>query len=312
MTESSLYPKINDDYIPNHEEKDFLKIALNHQAIRFDLFSDFGSALEGNKSNNIANIIHESKLPRRKVVILFCMLEEISTNSDQAVVNFLATSAIYLSSFQSGFAEGDLPAMPDSLTRKRHPLAFWRRPKKADLLNFAENVAKSEEMLTALTQRSSEEARLLYQAVEAAKKDNPHLNPWWTRSQTQAHVPVAEVPLTGSTPDIFDAEPFWSERHGRFSLLAFRAIAPLAVRNGGRAVITYPLVMAAFEPEAGRPAFLVTVETGSMANGSFLCGFDGTGRHLNYGQWDDEAGEKAFLERAMSVTTGVLDRLIAA
>jgi hypothetical protein len=117
-----------------------------------------------------------------------------------------------------------------------------------------------------------------------------------------------EIPMDGSTPDIFDSEPFWQETHRDFALFAFRDVMPLAVRNGGHAVITYPLVMAAIERPTNRLVFFVTVENGSMASGHFLCGFNGDGRHLNYGGWDANAVEGDFVERAQFLTTQYLDR----
>ena len=118
---------------------------------------------------------------------------------------------------------------------------------------------------------------------------------------------MTAIPLTGSTPDIFNAEPFFLTRSGPYLVLAFRDIEPLAARNGRRAILTYPLVMAVLERNEGGMVFAVTVEVGQMLGTCCLCAFDEGGRHLNMGNWDLALGEDAFVRRALETVRARFD-----
>jgi len=117
--------------------------------------------------------------------------------------------------------------------------------------------------------------------------------------ETGCLLPAMEI--TPSTPDIFEAEPFHREQLGRHLAVAFRDIQPMAVRGGGQAIISYPLVVAIFDPQAKSLVFMVTVEIGTMFGTCCLCGFAPDGLHLNFGNLDPNAGEEEFLDQALSI-----------
>lgn len=108
-------------------------------------------------------------------------------------------------------------------------------------------------------------------------------------------------PVTGATPDISDAEPFDQRQIGEYLALAFRDISPVGKRVSGRAAIEYPFVLALARSSDHASVVFVTVEAGMMFDTYMLCTFEADGRHLNYGSWPKDAGEQAFLARALEI-----------
>lgn len=111
---------------------------------------------------------------------------------------------------------------------------------------------------------------------------------------------LPRVAESGSMPDVEDEEPFFEAEVGAYDVAAYRDILPLVVREGGKPVVRYPLVMAATDC-FDDPVFFVTVELGEMFGTCNLCAFDGEGRHSNFGQWNLKEGDEAFLERALVI-----------
>lgn len=173
MTEESGQRNVDSDYLLTHDEEDFLEEALNSQDVRFQIFSDTGNVFEKVKTKNIIGAIPESKLPHRKIVILICILKEISTNSNINVINMLEKMAVHLASFQSNFEECDLPALPD-WSKKRNPLAFWKWRKKIDLQDLAQKITMSKELSKSISSRISDDSHRIYSMTQSAKKNNPY------------------------------------------------------------------------------------------------------------------------------------------
>lgn len=119
---------------------------------------------------------------------------------------------------------------------------------------------------------------------------------------------MKKVPLSGSLPDIFSAEPYKQEVCGNYLLKAFHDIGPMAASNGGAVIIAYPFVLAAIELATQDAVYFVTAETGLMFNTYFLCAFDGTGRHINFGPLDSKSGDVEFWQKALPIIVGALER----
>jgi hypothetical protein len=119
---------------------------------------------------------------------------------------------------------------------------------------------------------------------------------------------MQKVPFSASTPDVVGHRSFYMERIGEYAALAFRDVLPLAARDGGAAIITYPFVLAVCEARDGSVVLFVTVEKGEMFGTSALCGFDGDGTHHYFGSWNMDQPDEAFVERAVEIARAQLRR----
>lgn len=122
--------------------------------------------------------------------------------------------------------------------------------------------------------------------------------------------PYEYVPFGPSTPDVFEADPICRFEIGKFVGFGFRNIEPLAARGGGQSMFKYPLVLAVFDPEAPKghhgTVFFFAVELGNLLGTSCLGGYDGSGKHLNYGTCDPNIEHEEFFEIALLKSKNIL------
>lgn len=301
------------DYVDcgiTNEETGLLMSAIEDADVRLGIISAFGKVIEVLVPYNLAGVLHESNLPYRKIVIEPCLIKEISTNSDAKIVNELSTAAIQLAAFQAGFNEADVPVPPFSLTENQAPLKFWHLRRRKAIKEFAAEVSRNGDLIRALSDKRSAEARRIHERVQEARRANPNFERQQAQDKQRAQHSLTAVPLTGSVPDIFSAEPVWMDAYSKeLVLVAFRDIKPLAASQGARATIEYPFVMAVIDMKIMKPVYLLTAELGVMSNTSCLCAFDGGGMHLNFGSWDMNSNEMEFIDKAKSMIFAMLDRI---
>ena len=194
--------------------------------------------------------------------------------------------------------------------------------------SFADEVSKNIQLM----RKQSEDTRNILRLYSEAIAANPHLiqpkKGFWHRLTSQSarnqeeHEPVLLglegreiqplplVPQSGAMPDVEDMEPFFESQIGLYDVAAYRDVLPLAVREGGRAIVKYPLVLAATDCYDD-PVMFVTVELGDMFRTCNLCSFDGEKKHSNFGQWNLEEGSDAFVQRALAIAAPYLKPLRA-
>jgi hypothetical protein len=269
----------------------------------------------------ISGLNDASRLPYPKDDLMQAFANQIANcPSEQVAEDFLSCMA-KLSWFQEGVVgENVRPPVLDNTSAEKLS--------KGEFRAFASKVNEH----TLLMRKQSEDTHTILRLYTEATAANPHLSApkkgLWHRLTSTSPSPQGEpqpvllglagrelevLPLvaeTSATPDIEDVEPFFEAEVGVYDVAAYRDILPLAVREGGKAIIKYPLVLAATDCY-GDPVFFVTVELGEMFHTCSLCTFDGEGRHSNFGHWNLEEGSEAFLQRALTIATPHLKALRA-
>ncbi len=262
-----------------------------------------------------------SRLPHAKEDLIQAFGNQIANCPSEQVAEDFLSSMAKLSWFQEGVL-GENVAPPVLNDGSAGAVS------EADLLAYASTV--NEHIL--LMRKQSEDTRTILRVYAEATAANPNLlvpkKSLWHWLFSKKASPQGEqqpvllglegrelrvlplVPETRATPDVEDMEPFFEAEVGVYDVAAYRDILPLAARDGGDAVVKYPLVLAATDCYDD-PVLFVTVELGQMFNTSNLCTFDGEGRHSNFGHWNLEEGGEAFLQRALAIATPHLKALPA-
>lgn len=111
-----------------------------------------------------------------------------------------------------------------------------------------------------------------------------------------------------SAPDIEGAEKFFTDQISNHTVLGFRGCSVMAKRQGGKAVLEYPLVMALLDETGSEVSMFVAAEKGVMFDTCMLGVFTNDGIHMNMGHWDLNAGEEVFLDKARTVFIEYLSR----
>lgn len=272
--------------------------------------------------NPVSGLNDASRLPYAKEDLIDAFANQIANCPSEHVAEDFLSCMAKLSWFQEGVVGENVPVpvLDESAAEKLN---------EAEFLAYARTV--NEHLL--LMRKQSEDTRTILRLYAEATAANPHLSPppkkgrWHWLTSKSAH-PRGEpqpvllglegrklevlplVPETGATPDVEDSEPFFEAEVGVYDVAAYRDILPLAVREGGRAIVKYPLVLAATDCYDD-PVFFVTVELGEMFHTCNLCTFDGEGRHSNFGHWNLEEGSEVFLQRALKIATPHLKALRA-
>lgn len=268
-----------------------------------------------------------SRLPHKKDELIQAFLNQIANMPDRRTVTGLCEAVVRLAFFQH--------------RAESHPFCAQGFDTEAAVNLPNSEFAKLAGSYQKLVEVQSADLKEIRTWIEKAVGANPHLLPWyvklWHRFRRQGaysgwdddfieirYVPsnsiekkqhakpprppeatrnfdLAELQQTGATPDIADAEPFDMRSIGEYLALAFRNISPVGKRVSGRAVVEYPFVMALARSSDRASVFFVTVEAGMMFDTHMLCSFDANGLHSNFGSWPKDAGEEAFLARAVEI-----------
>lgn len=259
----------------------------------------------------IRGLNDSSRLPYPKDDLIEAFANQIANCPDKQVAEDFLSCMAKLAWFQEGVREDHMAAQALDATSAE-------KLSESEFLAYASTVHE----MTLLMRKQSEDTQNILRLYAEAIAANPRLcsprNGRWDwlpfrkrGSQDEAEAVLLglenrklevlpRVPESGSMPDVEDEEPFFEAEVGAYDVAAYRDILPIGVREGGKPVIKYPLVLAATDC-FDDPVFFVAVEVGEMFGTCNLCAFDGEGRHLNFGPWDlDDASEK-FLERALAI-----------
>ena len=120
-------------------------------------------------------------------------------------------------------------------------------------------------------------------------------------NEGNAELPKAQYPFSPSMPDVTKCSSELTFKADNYMLLFVKNPPTIAEGiNGQSSVISHKYAVVVVSSDNGMPQYFVTLESG-LAGDGFLCAFDKSGTHQNFGKYLELLDENNFVVKALEI-----------